>query len=218
MKSSRARHLAFACLIFFPPISSARAQVAIKSPEKDVLGSKDSALLSRIEGSYIAYFKLAFDELKIGLERVSFDYDQQRMNAFRSRTVKGEHTTFIYVLPRRVSTSEAISAYERELRRHGEIEILFQGSAKEKELDDGYDRFASQIYAMESDDPGTSFMQRGRDARYFAARLIRPKGDVYMTVFASVNAEGHGEKIVPKDRVGVRVDLVEPKSRPGIDQ
>lgn len=191
-------------------VSPGRAQIAVNSPEKDVPGSKDSRLLSRIEGSYIAYYKkTALDDLKIGLDRVTFDYDQQKLNDYRSRLVRGTRETLVYVLPRNVSPAQAMQLCERELRNHGVIEILFQGSKRQNQLDDGYDRFVAEIYNLDSDDPATSYMRRGGDTRYFAARLPRPDGEFFITLLATVTAEDETETIVPKRRLGLRVDLLE---------
>jgi hypothetical protein len=197
-------------LTFLNGVSSGRGQVAIKSPEKDIPGSKDSRFLRRIEGSYIVYYKkTAFDELKIGLDRITFDYEKQKLNEFRTRLVKGTHETFVYVLPGHVSTLQAVQSCERELRNHGVLEILFQGSKRQNQLDDGYDRFVAEIYQMDSDDPATSFMRRGGDTRYFASRLPRPDGEFFITLLATVSAEGQDKTIVPKSRVGVRMDLLQ---------
>ncbi|MEP6685928.1 MAG: hypothetical protein ABJB22_04050, partial [Verrucomicrobiota bacterium] len=149
MKPASAPYLTVTVLVLMAYFSVASAQVAINSPEKDVPGSKDSPLLNRIEGSYIAYYKkTALDELKIGLDRITFDYEKQRLNDFRTRLVRGARTTFVYVVPRDVSTSQALQSYERELRNHGVLEILFQGSKRQNQLDDGYDRFVAEIYHM----------------------------------------------------------------------
>lgn len=191
--------------------SGASAANPATEAEKDIVGSKDHPLLKRFEGSHITFFnKKAFDELKIALERVTFDYNAGKLKPAKTQTVEGAHTTIIYVLPKDVSTLEAVRAYENELRTHGDVEILFQGSGKSEELDDGYGRFAQSIYKMDSSDPGSAFMSNS-DTRYLAARLTRPEGDIYLSVFAAVNAEGYGTKTVPKDRTGARVDIIETK-------
>jgi outer membrane protein OmpA-like peptidoglycan-associated protein len=91
------------------------------------------------------------------------------------------------------------------------VEVLFQGDGKEQELDDGYDRFIESIY--KTSDPASSFMRMNKEARYLAAKLTRPEGDVYMTVYAAVNGAESSVDVVPKDRTGVRVDIIETKPR-----
>ncbi len=212
MNSLRIRQLALAAVIFASHLSIVRAQVAITSPEKDAPGTQDSPLFRRIEGSYIVYYKkTATTDLKIGLDRITFDYEKQKLNDFRTRLVHGTRETFIYVLPRNITTFQAMQLSERELRNHGVIEILFQGSEQQNQLDDGYDRFVTEIYDVDSDDPGTGFMRRGRDTRYFAARLPRPDGEFFITLLATVTADDQSETIVPKRRIGLRVDIIETK-------
>ncbi|MBA2270568.1 MAG: OmpA family protein [Chthoniobacterales bacterium] len=200
------------CAAAFAGVDAAVAQTKAK-PEKDIAGSKDHPLLQRFEGSYIAHYaKKAFAEHKIALERVTFDYDAGKLNPFKTQNVEGAQTTFVYVLPKDVSTLEAVRAYEEELRSRGEVEVLFQGNGKEQELDDGYDRFVESIYKSASD-PASAFMRMNKEARYLAAKLTRPEGDVYLTVYAAVNAAESNVDVVPKDRTGVRVDIIETKPR-----
>lgn len=199
------------CVAAFAGADPAAAQAP--KPEKDIAGSKDHPLLQRFEGSYIPHYaKKAFGEHKIALERVTFDYDAGKLNPFKTQTVEGAHTTFVYVLPKDVSTLEAARAYEEEFRTRGEVEILLQGNGKEQELDDGYDRFIESIYKSASD-PASGFMRMNKDARYLAAKLPRPEGDVYLTVYAAVNAAESSVDVVPKGRTGVRVDIIESKPR-----
>ena len=203
---------AVCCAVAAASVSPLPAAAQSK-PGKDIAGSKDHPLLQRFEGSYIAYYaKKAFSEHKIAFERVTFDYNAGKMNPFKTQTVEGAQTTFVYVLPKDVSTLEAVRAYEEELRSRGEVEVLFQGNGQEQELDDGYDRFVESIYKSASD-PASAFMRMNKEARYLAAKLTRPEGDVYMTVYAAVNAAESNVDVVPKDRTGVRVDVIETKPR-----
>jgi len=200
------------CASAFAGVDAAVAQTKAK-PEKDIAGSKDHPLLQRFEGSYISHYaKKAFDEHKIALERVAFDYDAQKLSPFKTQTVEGARTTFVYVLPKDVSTLEAVRAYAEEFRTRGEVEILFQGSHKEQQLDDGYNRFIDAIY-KDTDRPPNSFMRSNTDARYLAAKLTRPEGDVYLTVYATLHEFDDNPNLLPKGRTGVRVDIIETKPR-----
>lgn len=69
--------------------------------EKDIAGSKDHPLLKRFDGSHITFFnKKAFDELKIALERVTFDYNAGKLKPAKT-TVEGAHTTIHLCLAER---------------------------------------------------------------------------------------------------------------------
>src|SRR6201981_1706835 len=67
---------------------------------KDVSGSNDHPALSRIAGSTIAMYERKDQaEIRIPLERVIFDLQTQKFNAFKTISASGRLTRILYALP-----------------------------------------------------------------------------------------------------------------------
>jgi outer membrane protein OmpA-like peptidoglycan-associated protein len=152
--------------------------------------------------------KKAFSELTISLSSAG-------TVPFKTRTVEGVSTTLVYVMPNDLATLEAMRAYQAEFAKLGEVHVLFQGvnSGGRKELDDFGADFFKQTYGEESG--SSKWMIFNKEFRYLALQIKRTDGDMFVTIYAGLNAETSGAQytIIPADRVGVRIDIIEPKPR-----
>ena len=172
----------------------------------DIPKAADHPSIQRFEGSSIRYYeKKAFDEMVVALSSVAIDKP-------KLSTVEGARTTLVYVLPKDVSTLEAVRAYQAELGKLGEVTVLFQGvnSDGREELGGG-SKFMGRIYG---DVAGASrWMSWNPESRYAAFEVARPEGNLYLTVYAGMNTGSGGVdgRTVPVGRLGVRIDIVEPK-------
>ena len=179
----------------------------------DIKGGADHPMIRRLEGSTILYYsKKAYDSAIIAEEGVVFDYSAQQYKAFRKELVEGTLTRLFYEMPEGVSTLEVERQYEAELKDKG-FEILFSGA--QKELDDGYDRFLSQVYKPSNlPEYVYTVLTLNEDKRYLAAKLGRNEGDVYVRLFTMVNSSWPATEPnqLPKGRCGVLVDVIEVKS------
>lgn len=200
--------IAAVCLLAALSISSAWATDASDLPDgKDIKGAADHPQIQRFDGSSIRYYeKKAFDEFQVALGPV-LDANP------KLASVEGVHTTIVYVMPQDVSPLEAIRAYQAEVGKLGDVKTLFSGmnGGGRKELDTGVNQFMNRIYG---DVPGASrWMNWNTEYRYALYRVKVEGGDFVMTVYAGMNAKVAGADgyTVPTGRVGVRIDIIEPK-------
>ncbi len=175
----------------------------------DVKGTSDHPLIQRFKGSSIRFMeKKAFSELTMSLSSAE-------VTPFKNRTVEGVSTTLLYVMPNDLATLEAMRAYQAEFAKLGQVQVLFQGvnAGARKELDSFGADFYKQTYGDES--PSSKWMIFNKEFRYMALQVKRPDGDMFVTIYAGLNADTSGGYyyIVPPNRVGVRIDIVEPKAR-----
>ncbi len=202
--------------------NSASAQTAAEFL-KDAPGAKDHPMLKRIEGSVILrYAAKKFDSHVIPLERIVFNYGEQKFNPWNKLAVEGARTTLFYREPKDASTLECIRGYQEELKANG-FEVLFEGysggkaSADNNSLDDGYGRFIKEVYQSETDYSLQEYTLPGcEDFRYTA--LKKPgeggAGDVFVTIFAGAVTDSwkDPEKGLTPDTVVARVDVIETKA------
>ncbi len=173
----------------------------------DIKGAADHPLIQRFDGSSIRYYqKKAFDEVVIGLSSAGNEKPKTKM-------VEGPRTTIVYVMPKDVSTLEALRGYQAELEKLGEVTVLFKGvnSGAREELGAG-NKFMNLVYG---DVPGASrWMSWNPELRYSAFKVALPQGPLFVSIYAGSNT-GTGDtdgRTVPVGRVGVRLDIVEPKA------
>lgn len=174
----------------------------------DLKGSADHALIQRFEGSSIRFYeKQAFGELVVAM-------GSALEGKPKTEIVEGPRTTIAYVMPQDVSPLEAMRAYKTELDKLGEVTVLFEGANSDgrHELDSGINQFMTGVYG---DIPGASrWMNWNPEYRYGAYRVKQDGGDLTFTIYAGMNAKVAGADgyTVPLGRVGVRIDIVEPKT------
>ncbi|MEO8161355.1 MAG: OmpA family protein [Arenimonas sp.] len=173
----------------------------------DIKGAADHPQIQRFAGSSIRFYqKKAFDEMQVALGPVLDDKP-------KIATVEGVHTTLVYVMPQDVSTLEAVRAYQAELSKIGEVKLLFSGvnGGGRKELDNGVNEFMSRVYG---DVSGASrWMSWNPEYRYALFRIKVEGGNFFMSIYAGMNADVSGADhwTIKTGRVGVRLDIIEPK-------
>jgi outer membrane protein OmpA-like peptidoglycan-associated protein len=190
---------------------------------KDVKGSKDHPMLKRIEGSVILrYATKKFDSHQIPLERVVFNYNDQKFNPWKKIAAEGARTTLFYRQPKDASTLECIRGYQEELKASG-FEVIFEGysggtaGSDANSLDNGYGRFLQQVYQSETDYGIQQYTLPGcDDFRYTALKKAGQggAGDVYATIFAGAVTDSwkDPQKGLAAGTVVARVDVIETKA------
>ncbi len=191
--------------------------------EKDVKGGKDHPMLKRLEGSImLKYATKKFDSHQVALERVVFDYAEQKIKPWKKVMAEGARTTLFYREPKDASTLECVHSYEEELKAKG-FETLFEGysggtaSSDSNQLDNGYGRFLAQVYQSEKDYGLQEYTLPGcEDFRYSALKKTGENGagDVYVTIFAGAVTDSwkDPEKGIAAGTVVARVDVIETKA------
>lgn len=208
--SSLTRFIFLFMLLLATLVPSAHAVDPADLPDgTDVKGSSDHPGIQRFKGSSIRFMdKKVFAELTMSLSSAE-------VTPMKTRTVEGVSTKLVYVMPRDLSTLEAIRAYQAEFAKLGQVQILFQGvnAGGRKELDSFGAHFYAQTYGEES--PASKWMFFNAEFRYMALQVKRPEGDMFVTIYAGLNAQTSGGQyyVIPPDRVGVRLDIIEPKPR-----
>lgn len=149
--------------------------------DEDVEGSKDHPLISRYSGSIIEYYEAKeFDEYVLPLGGLV----KGRLS--KSQRLEGKVIRITYAVPKGRSTLEVYRNYELALKKTG-FEILFAIAGEE--LGDSYNWVR---YFYESLNP----LRRGaRDRlidgasyqRYLSAKLSRPEGDVYVSLYVPLS-------------------------------
>jgi len=172
--------------------------------EEDVEGSKDHPLISRFAGSTIVYYDVKqFDEYILALGKVEWERDEDYKRVFnltKSKQLEGKVTRIQYDAPEDRSTLEIYRNYESALKRAG-FEILFTGAREELGKD-----FGEAAYNVMRNVRGNywhyldSYVEH---QRYIAAKLSRPEGDVYISIFVSIS--------VHKRNPVIQADFVEVK-------
>ncbi len=192
--------------------SPAFAQVLAEMPDgTDVKGSSDHPQIQRFEGSSIRFIeKKAYGDLVLSLD------DRADAATSKTKVVEGARTTLLYVMPQDVSTLEAMRAYQEELGKLGEVKVLFQGvqDGARSELNGDNYFFAEATYGSLDKIP-TKWMTFNGNFRYAALQVKRAEGDMYVSIYAGLVVETSGAHLetIPANRVGVRLDIVEPKAR-----
>lgn len=175
----------------------------------DIKGAVDHPSIQRFNGSSIRYYdKKAFDEMVIGLSSARADKP-------KTTTAEGPRTTIVYVMPKDVSTLEALRGYQNELEKLGKVTVVFKGvnSVGREDLDNGINQFKDMVYGDAAG--AASWMRWNAEYRYSAFKVALPEGDLYVSIYAGLNT-GTGSadgSTVPFGRVGVRLDIIEPKAR-----
>jgi hypothetical protein len=80
---------------------------------QDVSGGSDHPALSRIAGSTIVIYERKDQaEIRIPLERIIFDLQTQKFNAFKTISASGRLTRILYALPDGKTPEETEGYYE----------------------------------------------------------------------------------------------------------
>lgn len=159
----------------------------------DVAGSKDHPVVSRYAGSEILkYEEKDFDSFSLPTGQVR----DRRSGAASSQALEGRITRIHYRAPEGRSALEVFRNYEQSLKAGG----------------------FTAVYQCENQACGNDFSYvlnppsimhfSGKDQKYLAARLARPSGDVYVSVYTTA---AYGVGGANKNRVFTLLDVVEVK-------
>lgn len=170
------------------------ALMAVGAQAEDVAGSKDHPLLGRYDGASIVYYKASdFDELVF--LKAPHDYGSLlARNATDDRsgpewlTLQGRATEIRYEIPPGRSSLEVFTNYNLALKTKG-FETVFTCADKAC-----FTGSMNDLYLLEQQlDPtnGVSTAYSGH-ARYLLAKLDRPEGHVYTSVFVG---EDNGQTV-----------------------
>ena len=196
-------------LFAFSSLASYAADPSELPDGTDVKNASDHPQIQRFKGSSIRFMeKKPFAELVMSLSSTNAD-------PLKTQTVEGVRTTLVYVMPHDLSTLEAIRAYQAELAKLGQVKILFQGvnAGGRQELDQFNTSFYTQTYGEGT--VASRSMAWNEEYRYVALQVTRPDGDMFVTIYAGLNVDvsAANAQTIPYGRVGVRLDIVEPKAR-----
>ena len=165
--------------------------IAIKG---DAKGGEDHPLISRYAGSLIKkYYTSKFDEYTLLLEKV-----KKAKQPGKHEKLEGKITIISYENPKERTTLEVYRNYEVELEEAG-FEILFAC----KNEDCGGRNFNHTVV-----DYDLMFGDNYADQRYLAAKLTRPEGNVYVSLYVIKNITGGGPT---RNRVYTQLDVIEVK-------
>ena len=155
---------------------------------EDVEGSKDHPLISRFAGSTIVYYDVKqFDEYILALGKVEWERDEDYKRVFnltKSKQLEGKVTRIQYNAPEDRSTLEIYRNYESALERAG-FEILFAGAREE--LGKNFGEAAYNAMRNVRGDYWHYLHSEVEHQRYIVAKLSRPEGDVYISIFVSIS-------------------------------
>jgi outer membrane protein OmpA-like peptidoglycan-associated protein len=160
----------------------------------DTKGSADHPLISRYTGSLIKkYHTSKFDEYALLLGKV-----MKAKQPGKHEKLEGKITKISYEIPKERTTLEVHSNYKVELEEAG-FEILFAC----KNEDCGGRNFNHTVV-----DYDLMFGDNYADQRYLAAKLTRPEGNVYVSLYVVKNLTGGGPA---RNRVYTQLDVIEVK-------
>ncbi|TPP05961.1 OmpA family protein [Rhizobium glycinendophyticum] len=153
---------------------------------KDIPGGEDYALVGRYEGSVMTLYKVSdYEEQRILTKPIrSADRREtgKRVNDKNSISVAGKSIRIRYEGPAGRSPLEVARNFQSEIKAKG-FEILFECKGA-----DCSDLGGSELYfALHDESPlGNGDIHSNPSTQMFtAARLARPEGDVYATIYVS---------------------------------
>ncbi len=187
---------------------------------KDVAGAKDDPVIKRYEGSEIIWYgQKNYDALRLALEPVVFNYNEQKFDPYKKIEVEGRKATIYYRIPDGVGTLEVARNYENELKEKG-FEILFSAAGDDLEHNRG-DNVITEIYGLTPANANAghpdmlSLTQPDRSkSHYISAKLSRPGGgEVYASVFIIEGGFAAASAFkIPEKTTLVRLDACETKA------
>lgn len=177
----------------FPRLLRAIALIGLAFSTKaaDKPGSADHPMITRYEGSsLVEYQQEAFNEFTLPLGPI-----KKKNQLDPSQTVQGKLTRLTYETLKGRSTLEVFSNYEQALQKAG-FTTLFQCADKAC----GGRDFNLSIgdYRFHGDTPN--------DQRYLAAKLARPDGDVYVSLYVTKRYNVGGPS---KDNIYSQLHVIE---------
>ncbi len=171
----------------------------------DLKGSADSPLLPRYEGSSIVQYSLkAYDSMTIPLSKAVYGKDGYAFP--EAMKMEGKVTRILYLIPPERSALEVFRNYEGVLKEKGYVTLY---SCSDKECGP-YDSLAETLYGRDNKYPLPGDVDT-KNQQFLAARLDRPEGTVYVTLYVIENTFWGTETSMLKNRTYCRVDIAETK-------
>lgn len=166
---------------------------ALSAQAADVAGSKDHPIVSRYSGSEILKYEIKdFDSFTLPTGAVR----DRRSGASASQALEGRITRIHYRAPEGRSALEVFRNYEQSLKGGGFTSLYeCQNQACGNDFS----------YAF---NPPSVMHFSGKDQKYLGARLSRPTGDVYVSVYTTA---AYGVGGANKNRVFTLLDVIEVK-------
>ncbi len=172
------------------------ALAASRPASADVPGSRDHPLVSRYAGSEIVRYDLReFDGYGLMMQPASASGGKAN-NPQATMPLEGRVTKITYLAPPGRSTLEVFRNYQTALVSNG-LELLFLCQNEQC----GGRNFNHAVV-----DYTAEFGDNYADQRYLAAKLARPEGDVYVSLYTVRNTTSGG---VMRDRVFTQLDVIE---------
>ena len=167
---------------------------------------KDDPVLGRIPSSAIVTAdRKDNDTIRVPLERIVFNLQSQKFNAYRTAAAQGAGRQILYGLPAGTSLADASHYYEERIRQ-ANGEVLFSGAGDA--LDNGNDRFVDQVYRNRVPERVYNLLLLNRNNAYVAGRFNEGGDDVYVQVYLFENSEGRNTRLLPRGRLGALVETV----------
>lgn len=164
---------------------------------QDVKGSKDHPLIPRYEGSeIIGYEAEAYTDHRLFVAPAKAPGGLER-NTASTEELEGRRTRVVYRGPVNRSSLEVFRNYEAALKKAG-FEPIFSCAREEC----GGRQFSYSVTKV-----GALAAYDG-EQRYMAAKLVRPEGDVYASVYVIKSGAAGGPD---KDRPMMQIEVMEMK-------
>lgn len=192
----------------FAVVFAVMCALPVYGQTRDVAGSKDHPLISRYKGSYIiGYEQRAFEEFTLPLGKQVKSHTESQPLA-KTQRIEGKYTRVLYVLPEERSSLEVFRNYESALVKAGFVS-LFSCSQ-----DDCGKNFHHIMYPLKNKLKNKGQMSEyafsfPKDQRYMSAKLSRPEGDVYVSLYTAVETFNHFKET--KDKALTLLQIVETK-------
>jgi flagellar motor protein MotB len=152
----------------------------------DVSGSQDHPLISRYAGSIIlGYDQRDYDSFALPLGKQGSDPKTGSTILSKKQTLEGKVTRILYASPEGRSTLEVLRNYQQSLNKAG-FETLF--SCAQNQCGE---RLNQLLYPLErrlknSGQISEYALEFPKDQRYLAAKLSRPEGTIYLSLFVGI--------------------------------
>ncbi|MAE93523.1 MAG: flagellar motor protein MotB [Deltaproteobacteria bacterium] len=169
---------------FLPALTLLLALWPLAAASSDRPGSSDHPAIGRYKGSEIVnYHGAKFDELRLPLGPIKGSGSKPQYT--KTLELEGTRVRIGYRNPEGRSTLEVFRNYEQELAA-GDFEVLF--SCKNEAC--GGRAFNNNAVPYVD-----GFGDNYRDQRYLAAKLVRPEGELYVSVYVCWNNSGDPKRV-----------------------
>ncbi len=163
----------------------------------DKKGGKDHPMISRYQGAEIHHYsEMIFDEYALFTSQAKNRGGKDK-NAGSTQTLEGKITEISYQAPPERSTLEVYTNYVDSLSKNGFQEIF---QCKNTACGGRNFNHAVASYGF--------FGEDYEDQRYYATKLIREEGDVYVSLYVAMHNDGSKQN---NNRVRVQLDIIELK-------